>query len=346
MKKLILIIAVLSYSVIAQPIITSGDIANQFAIGNSSTVHAQDSPTTINIGSLGGGNTWDFTSLQTGTSTLFTSVNPTTTPHINEFSGADIALHSIGVYSGEQAEMWAYSNLGASFDFMGSAIVLASHPSDLLTIKDNPPSQVAVFPFTWNSHWTQTYTEIVAFNSAPILSTTYSIDVTVDAYGTMTLPGGVSFAALRSRYVKTDGVNTMVSYNFVSKEGASVSLSASDSNPPVTGVINIAEYNWNTEFSSEVEQINNLQEDYSLSQNYPNPFNPNTTINFSIPEELFVSLKIFNTLGEAVKTLVAEELNAGNYKYDWEAINLPSGIYFYQLKAGSYVDTKKMLLIK
>ena len=229
MKKLILFIAVLSYSVFAQPIITSSDFANQFAIGNSSTVHSQDSPTTINIGSLGGGNNWDFTSLQTGTSTLFTSVNPTTTPHINEFSGTDIALHSIGVYNGEQAEMWAYSNLGASFDFMGSAIVLASQPSDLLTIKDNPPSQEAVFPFTWNSHWTQTYTEIVAFNSAPILSTTYSIDVTVDAYGTMTLPGGVSFAALRSRYVKTDGVNTIVNYNFVSKEGASVSLSASDS---------------------------------------------------------------------------------------------------------------------
>jgi len=146
----------LSYSVFAQPIILSSDIANWYAVGSSTTVHEMDSPTTINIGSLGGGNSWDFTSLQTGTSTVFKSVNPTATPHINVFSGADIALHATGIYSGEQAEIWAYSNLATSFDFMGSAIVLASQPSDLLTIKDYPPSQVAVFPFTWNSHWTQT----------------------------------------------------------------------------------------------------------------------------------------------------------------------------------------------
>jgi len=179
-----------------------------------------------------------------------------------------------------------------------------------------------------------------------MLSTTYSIDVTVDAYGTMTLPGGAIFSALRSRYVKTDGVNTMVDYNFISKEGASVSLLATDSNPPVNGVININGYNWNTAISSEVEQSNNLPEEYSLSQNYPNPFNPSTTIKYSIPEVSFVSLKIFNFLGENVGTLVAKELSAGHYKYDWDGINLPSGVYFYRLQAGSFVETKKMVLMK
>ncbi len=85
---------------------------------------------------------------------------------------------------------------------------------------------------------------------------------------------------------------------------------------------------------------------YILEQNYPNPFNPNSAISFSIPEATFVSLKIFNSLGEEVETLIAKELVAGNYKYNWEAIGLTSGIYFYRLEAERFVQTKKMVLIK
>ena len=346
MCKWILLLTALSCSVFAQPTITSSDFANQFAVGNSATVHEGDSPTTIDIGSLGGGNNWDFTSLQNGTTTVLTSVVPSTTPHISEFPGADIALYSMGMYGGEQAEIWGYSQLNGSFDFMGSAIVLASQPGDLFTIKDNPPSQEAVFPLSYNSNWMQTYTETSALNGTPLFTATYSIDVTVDAYGTMTLPGGASYVALRSRYVESDGINTIVDYNFISVEGARVSLYTSDPNPPTTGVINIDGYSWNTQISSAVEELDNLAEDYSLSQNYPNPFNPSTTVSFSIPEVSFVSLKVFNSLGEEVETLVAEELSAGNYKYDWSGINLPSGIYFYKLTASEFVQTKKMILLK
>jgi hypothetical protein len=85
---------------------------------------------------------------------------------------------------------------------------------------------------------------------------------------------------------------------------------------------------------------------FSLSQNYPNPFNPNTAIQFSIPEQTFVKLEVFNTLGEKVSTLVAEELNAGSYKYDWNAGNLPSGIYYYSFTTNSFTQTKKLVLIK
>ncbi len=346
MKKLILFVSLLSCSVFAQPTFMSSDFANQLAVGNSATVHEGDSPTTIDIGSTGGGNSWDFTSLQNGTSTVLTSVDPATTPHISEFPGADIALHSMGLYSGEQAEIWGYSQLNGSFGFMGSAIVVASQPSDLFTIKDNPPSQDAVFPLTYNTHWTQTITETSALNGTPIFQSTYSIDVTVDAYGTMTLPGGASFVALRLRYVETEGADIKVDYNFVSIEGARISLYASDSNPPASGVINIDGYSWNTAINDAVEKIDNLPEDFSLSQNYPNPFNPSTTINFSIPEASFVSLKVFNSLGEEVETLVAEELSAGNYKYDWSGVNLPSGIYFYKLQSDNFIETKKMILLK
>jgi len=98
---------------------------------------------------------------------------------------------------------------------------------------------------------------------------------------------------------------------------------------------------------SDVEPISTLvPDDYELQQNYPNPFNPSTTIQFSIPGEGFVTLDVFNSLGEKVSSLVSENLYAGSYKYDWNAADLPSGIYFYSLTADNFKQTKKLILIK
>jgi len=90
----------------------------------------------------------------------------------------------------------------------------------------------------------------------------------------------------------------------------------------------------------------NLPNDYMLHQNYPNPFNPTTNIQFSIPKSEFVTLKIYNILGEEVVTLVSERLTAGSYKYDWDASGLASGVYLYSIKAGDHVDSKKMILLR
>jgi len=96
-----------------------------------------------------------------------------------------------------------------------------------------------------------------------------------------------------------------------------------------------------------VEETNNsIPNAFILNQNYPNPFNPSTTISFSIPEASFVSLKVFNALGEEISTVVSEELSAGSYQYEWNAKNLTSGIYFYKLQAGGFVQTKKMILLR
>ncbi len=83
-----------------------------------------------------------------------------------------------------------------------------------------------------------------------------------------------------------------------------------------------------------------------LEQNYPNPFNPSTTIEFSIPEPGWVTLKVFDLLGNEVTTLVSEELTTGSYKYNWNASDLASGAYFYQLKLGSFNKIKKLLLLR
>jgi len=85
---------------------------------------------------------------------------------------------------------------------------------------------------------------------------------------------------------------------------------------------------------------------YNLEQNYPNPFNPSTTIKFSIPEASNVRLTIYNTLGQKITELVNTNLEAGRYNYQWEAGDIASGIYIYELRTDKFISTKKMILMK
>ena len=95
-----------------------------------------------------------------------------------------------------------------------------------------------------------------------------------------------------------------------------------------------------------IDNPNNLPAHYSLAQNYPNPFNPVTSIEFTISQNEFVTLNIYDVTGRNVSTVVNNSLNAGNYKISFDAVSLTSGIYFYELRAGSFISTKKMMLLK
>lgn len=123
--------------------------------------------------------------------------------------------------------------------------------------------------------------------------------------------------------------------------------SALMSNILVTGAANVNCPVVLNESLTFVEQDDNIHPDsYSLSQNYPNPFNPSTTIKFSILSNEFVSLKIYNVIGEQVAELVNELLSAGNYFVNWNAENFSSGIYFYTLSTNNFIETKKMILLR
>ncbi len=98
---------------------------------------------------------------------------------------------------------------------------------------------------------------------------------------------------------------------------------------------------------SDIAEVNvNGPTEFALFQNYPNPFNPSTVIRFEIPEATFVNLKIYNAVGEEVATLINEQMESGVYLWNFNAANLPSGIYIYRLNAGDKLFTKKMMLIK
>ena len=102
-------------------------------------------------------------------------------------------------------------------------------------------------------------------------------------------------------------------------------------------------------FTLDNEIVNPIS--FSLGNNYPNPFNPNTVIEFSIAEPSIVNLSIFDASGRLVKTLVSESRSVGAYTQNWDGtsnngINVSAGIYLYKIEAGSFIETKKMLLVK
>jgi len=107
----------------------------------------------------------------------------------------------------------------------------------------------------------------------------------------------------------------------------------------------------NPDVSAPENGGNNLPTEFSLSQNFPNPFNPGTKIKYAVPTRSYVRLTIFNVLGQKVRTLVDEEKVAGSYDQEWDGksengTQVTSGIYFYKIEAGNYIQTKKMVLMK
>jgi uncharacterized delta-60 repeat protein len=101
-----------------------------------------------------------------------------------------------------------------------------------------------------------------------------------------------------------------------------------------------------TQQTTSVEKIPCIAHQYSLEQNYPNPFNPSTVIKFQIPSSTFVTLNVFDMFGREIAVLVNEEKVAGNYSLEFNGSNLASGVYFYRLQAGNFVQTKKLVLLR
>jgi len=164
----------------------------------------------------------------------------------------------------------------------------------------------------------------------------------------------------RFRYQATDGATAMnVGWNLPSTitgmiqdlvNGAVINVQISGSgnfqinNFQALNQLKLMVYYNNT--ISDVETTDKIPYNFILGQNYPNPFNPTTTIKFSLPEATNVTLRIYNTLGQKVDELVNTNLEAGWYNYQWEASNVATGIYIYELRTDKFVSVKKMLLLK
>jgi len=346
MKKILFLIVVVSFTSFAQITITGNDVLNIFAVGNSTTLHQDTLQSTVDIGSTGGGNNWDFTGLQSNLTVDIMSVDPVTTPYATNFSGADFCIYNMGFYQGFQAKIWTYSSVNGFVDNMGSATTSNALPGFVITLENDPGRHTFQNPTTFSNQWMQTYTQTITITGLPPNSSTVSINTNVDAYGTMTLPGGGTYDALRIREEVTVSGITSVGYSFVTRSGAHVNLSAVLSNPPTSGTIDVESTSYNLAIISSVEQISSLPMEFDLRQNYPNPFNPSTKIEYSIPQESIVELKVYDILGNEVAELVDEVQSAGTYRADFSGDNLASGLYIARIKAGDFTQSIKMSLLK
>ena len=117
-----------------------------------------------------------------------------------------------------------------------------------------------------------------------------------------------------------------------------------------TGIYNYRlkqiDFNNGFENSKTVEVEVNIPKKFVLEQNHPNPFNPTTRINYTIPTRINAKIKVFNSLGREVAELISGEIDSGSYGIEFNAANLPSGVYFYRLQTENFIDTKKMILLK
>jgi hypothetical protein len=340
----------------AQITITESDVQNFAALGNTLDASIDTSTTSIDIG-MTGATSWDFSGLSADFQSTFTSIDPAGTPFASRFPSAMACFNGMSEVQGYILNSWQYLGLGnnALLSYGNAAQGTVSGFTITAIIANNPAYKQVIIPLTMGDSWTQDYVETDSTVIAPLppIINVYNIHEvnTVDAYGTMTLPGGATAEALRIRTHQTENdgstITNYVSYLFLTKTGTQVVIEAADTTSPNTGVIPIDGITYLKSNVVGVRQAdNNLPENFVLAQNYPNPFNPTTQINYSIPSAQKVVLKVYDALGRDVATLVNDQQAAGNYTVDFNASNLASGIYFYRLQAGSFVQMKKMILMK
>jgi hypothetical protein len=193
---------------------------------------------------------------------------------------------------------------------------------------------------------TGTYTLSVSRSSGTF--STGGIDIAVSA-GTLALASG-------STGLKISSGELVHSAKFTGTTTKTFTLTAPATSGPITiyctGAAGTNPPNWNNGANlivnvvSGINQIEEVATTYSLAQNFPNPFNPTTNINFSVPKSQFVNISIYDITGKLVEELVNSNLAAGKYNATWDAANYASGVYFYKIQAGDFIEMKKMSLIK
>jgi len=337
-------------SATAQITITEADVRDQMAVGKSLTNLADTLTTSVNIGSPGA-TQWDFSGLFSHGATTLLSVPPSSTPYAGQFPGATFAFQTQVIAYGITATAYVYLELSTNLYNPGLMGGTSSFLGDLLLKRVNtPPDIVYALPSTYGTTWTSAYTlqEDITLGGNPISSSTktHSVAYVVDAYGPMTIPGGLVVDALRIRKEDSTSTGKSVGFIFLAKNGASVQVSAREAQPPDSGIIEVWSVAWNGPVPTDVRTVDAMPTEYTLLQNYPNPFNPTTTIEFALPRQAHVTLKIFNALGEEVASLMDETLDAGRKAVQFDAAGLASGVYFYRLQAGEFVQSRRMTLIR
>jgi len=222
----------------------------------------------------------------------------------------------------------------AKFDFDPEAISLVQRKENTILWYDiytDIPVELSAFEFVleYNTENTVYQRLVPADNLSSFIQQTHVND------------GKIHFAAAGDQTIPVTGVITSIGFSV-------------DENTQTDAAVFLQRLTLNEAqiLESSISSENNaIPLSYELQQNYPNPFNPNTTIRFQMPERNNVTLKIYNIVGQEVKTLIQQSLEPGQHTFNWDGrdnrgLPVSSGVYIYRIRAGSFIATKKMILLK
>lgn len=365
-KTLLLFLLSAAALTFAQTPITYSDVENIFASGKAWLSASNDNPqVTMDVGSASStAQNWTVPNIAWQDTFIAVNTSPASTPYSSEFPTATHAQQTNGSLYGYSGTLYSYYQLdNTALYSLGTVADVKIGSVDTVLISKNE-SDLFSLPLTYgttnelSSDTTNVAGGIIYVNSS---------SHTVDGFGNITFPFG-TFPALRVLEITETRAylngtllykESQKSLTWIAKDAA-IFQADIDTSSGTSGTVSLigAEL---TQFITAPLAVNdkgtNGPNNFVLYQNYPNPFNPTTKIRYTIPAptsnrvNTLVTLKVYNVLGNEVATLVNEEKPAGTYEAEFSSksdngVNLPSGVYFYRLTAGSFIKTQKMLLLK
>lgn len=366
-----LFVLLLSYTAEAQITITYSDVKTALAPGKT-FVHREDTLTKqINIGNLGQ-TSWDFTSLlsnftQTNSSYNISYILASTAPTTEYFPSANIGQYFKQTVNGMPSDVYSFFQLStstSSLNLLGTTISTTIQPGVVQSMRftKSVPENWLQLPCSLGTSWSTEFSDTIQISvgGTPTGNIEYHnnyISDSVDAYGTITFPGGAASQALRIRRDKrsTTKFSTSaditysreISYLILTKEGESIKITAKDTTAASNGYIIADKISGESKGSTtDIITASAKVNDFRLLQNYPNPFNPETKIAFELSKAGRIELSIFNSLGQKLGVIAEGNYPPGRFEKSFNGSGLSSGIYFYVLTTDNLVLRQKMILMK
>jgi hypothetical protein len=351
--SIVLCIALLSTSAIAQITMTSGDVQTMYGAGKSwRQVSVNTSNTSMNVGTASSSaQTWALPALKYSDSLRADFLAPSATPYSSSYSRATTVRRSIISSGGFTVTLFEYMRITTdSLIDLGNVSRSQGQGIDTTTFDKSYRLEVPLPLF-----YGLTNVKRDSTSSGGGIYTIQQTNQVVDAFGSITTPVG-TYQVLRMKETQITRnvfpgfpatVDTSVSFTWVAKEGVLASVDASSSRQ-ISGTIPIhdASYQYINTAVGIANSSPSLPGIPALNQNYPNPFNPTTTISYELPVGGNVTLNVYDILGKQVARLVDGNQSAGHHTVTFDGSSLRSGVYFYRIQNGTFVDSKKFILIK